>query len=123
MRGTEKTNGMKILQPLTVGDIGLAAGYILHVARVDQADANTALLQEIVVDAEGTTALSAQHPFLAQLALRNVLPNRADQLRLLIPLVASLGWDPKARRRRDRSGSIRRTNRSCPWAARWRRRA
>jgi hypothetical protein len=57
---------------------------------------STALLQEVVVDAEGTIALTAQHPFLAQLALRNVIPDRAEQLRLLAPLVAQIGWDPDA---------------------------
>src|SRR6266542_1332167 len=36
MGGAEKANGMKILQPLTIGDIGLATGYVLHVTLTRQ---------------------------------------------------------------------------------------
>jgi hypothetical protein len=56
----------------------------------------TALLQESVLDAEGTTGIEAQHPFVAEVALRTLLPDRPTQLRLLDPVIRTVRWDDTA---------------------------
>jgi hypothetical protein len=88
----------QIDRPIPLDLLVRAAGddLVKSYALFSEALSKTALLQEVAVDAEGTTALTAQHSFLAQLALRNVLPDRPQQLRLLAPLVAQIGWDPDA---------------------------
>lgn len=56
----------------------------------------TALLQESVLDAEGTIGIEAQHPFVANVALRTLLPDRPAQLGLLSPLMQSIRWEETA---------------------------
>jgi hypothetical protein len=56
----------------------------------------TALLQESVLDAEGTTGVEAQHPFVAEVALRTLLPDRPTQLRLLTRLIDAVRWEDTA---------------------------
>jgi hypothetical protein len=56
----------------------------------------TALLQESVLDAEGTIGVEAEHPFVADVALRTLLPDRPAQLSLVNPLIQSIRWDETA---------------------------
>lgn len=56
----------------------------------------TALLQEVELDAEGTVGLVAEHPFLARVALRPNVPDPAEQIRLLEPVIRAVHWDPHA---------------------------
>jgi hypothetical protein len=56
----------------------------------------TAMLQETQLDAEGAVGVEAEHPFVADVTLRSLLPDRAAQLRLLGPLVNAIRWDESA---------------------------
>ena len=56
----------------------------------------TALLQEVDLDSEGTVGLIAEHPFLARIALRPNVPDPAEQIRLLEPVIRAVHWDPHA---------------------------
>src|SRR5690606_33958860 len=46
-RGVQQADRVQVLQPLAVGDIGLATGHGLHVAGVDQADLEAAGLEHL----------------------------------------------------------------------------
>ena len=46
--GSQKTDGVKILQPLTIGDICLTPRNVLHVRRVDQVDLDPTSLQNLI---------------------------------------------------------------------------
>ena len=56
----------------------------------------TAILQEVGVDGEGTTALDTNHPLVADLLMQSLVPNRAQQLRCLRPLLGSVSWEDAA---------------------------
>jgi len=56
----------------------------------------TALLQETLLDAEGTIGIEAEHPFVADVALRTLIPDRATQLALLALVVKAIHWDESA---------------------------
>lgn len=56
----------------------------------------TALLQESVLDADGTIGVEAEHAFVAEVALRTLLPDRPAQLDLIKLLVRSVRWDETA---------------------------
>jgi hypothetical protein len=45
--GMQQADRVEILQPLAIQDIGLSAGYILHVPGVDQADRKAPILQDL----------------------------------------------------------------------------
>jgi hypothetical protein len=44
----QQANRMQILEPLAVGDVSPASGHVLHVLRVDQADIETASLEDLI---------------------------------------------------------------------------
>ena len=46
--GAEEADGVQVLEPLAVLDVGLPAGDVLDMARVDQADLEAARLQDLV---------------------------------------------------------------------------
>ena len=52
----------------------------------------TAILQEVDVDGEGTSALDTHHPLVAELLLQSLVSDRAQQLRCLRPLLRSITW-------------------------------
>ena len=56
----------------------------------------TAVLQEVDVDGEGTTALDTNHPLVAELLLQSLVSDRAQQLRCLRPLLGSITWADNA---------------------------
>jgi len=56
----------------------------------------TALLQESVLDGEGTIGVEAEHPFVADVTLRTLLPDRPAQLSLVSSLIKSIRWDYSA---------------------------
>lgn len=56
----------------------------------------TALLQETDLDADGTVGVEAEHPFVADVTLRSLLPDRAAQLRLVAPLIKAIRWEETA---------------------------
>lgn len=56
----------------------------------------TALLQESVLDGEGTIGVEAEHAFVAKVALRTLLPDRPAQLDLISTLIKSVRWDETA---------------------------
>ena len=56
----------------------------------------TALLQESVLDTEGTIGVEAEHPFVADVTLRTLLPDRPSQLSLVNSLINSIRWDNTA---------------------------
>jgi hypothetical protein len=56
----------------------------------------TALLQETKLDQEGTIGVESEHPFVADVTLRGLVPDRASQLRLLSDLVKAVRWDETA---------------------------
>lgn len=58
--------------------------------------ADTAILQEVDIDGQGTTALDTNHPLVAELLLHSLLPDRSQQLNCLQPLVSSIAWADSA---------------------------
>src|SRR5437762_713666 len=46
-RGPQQANGVEILKPLTIQDVGLAARNVVHVLGVDQMDFNVSRLQDL----------------------------------------------------------------------------
>lgn len=56
----------------------------------------TALLQETNLDLEGTIGVEAEHPFVADVTLRSLLPDRSAQLRLIASLIKSIRWEETA---------------------------
>src|SRR5207249_3910565 len=56
----------------------------------------TALLQETDLDLDGAVGVEAEHPFVADVTLRSLLPDRAAQLRLVAPLIRSIRWEESA---------------------------
>jgi hypothetical protein len=56
----------------------------------------TALLQETTLDADGTVGVEAEHPFVAEVTLRSLLPDRAAQLALISPLLKAVRWEETA---------------------------
>jgi hypothetical protein len=56
----------------------------------------TALLQETTLDADGTIGVEAEHPFVAEVTLRSLVPDRAAQLGLISPLLKAVRWEETA---------------------------
>lgn len=67
--------------------------FLTNYSLFSQAMEETALLQETVLDAEGTVGVEAEHPFVADVTLRTLLPDRAAQLALLAPVIKAVKWD------------------------------
>jgi hypothetical protein len=45
--GAEKPDGMEVLQPLAISDVGLAARHVLDMTGVDQANAKATVFQDL----------------------------------------------------------------------------
>jgi hypothetical protein len=45
--GSEKSDGVEVLKPLAIGDIGLAARHVLDVTGVDQANTKATVFQNL----------------------------------------------------------------------------
>jgi hypothetical protein len=61
-----------------------------------KAFANTALVQEVELDHNGTVALTTGHQLYAMWLLRGLIPARPVQLELLRNLAMAIDWDPNA---------------------------
>jgi hypothetical protein len=69
--------------------------FLSNYGAFSQAMARTALLQESVLDVEGTVGIEAEHPFVAEVAVRILVPDRSAQLTLISPLIKAIRWDEK----------------------------
>jgi hypothetical protein len=46
--GTQQSHRMEVLKPLAIGNVGLPAGNILHVLRIDKAHIHATGLQDLI---------------------------------------------------------------------------
>jgi hypothetical protein len=58
--------------------------------------ASTALIQEVELDQDGTSALTTPHQLHAMWLVRGLFPNRPEQLELLRQIATSFDWKPDA---------------------------
>jgi hypothetical protein len=68
---------------------------VRHYAAFSEAIASTAVLSEVGVSLD-ESAIDTQHPLVAELLLRSVMPEREAQLRTIRPLVEAVGWSNEA---------------------------
>ena len=105
-----RPDGVEVLEPLAVLDVGLPAGDVLHVARVDQADLEPAGLQDLVqgdpVDAGGLHGhggdAALREPIREGVEVLREGPEAPDGLRVAVERHADVdlgGADVDARRR------------------------
>lgn len=85
----------QIEEPISIDLLirGVGGALLREYQQFSAAVAKTALLQEIELDAQGTIGLIAEHPFLAKIALKPSVPDPAEQLRVLEPIVRAVHWN------------------------------
>lgn len=73
-----------------------SAAFLTNYGVFSRAMETTALLQETVLDTEGTVGVEGEHPFVAEVTLGSLVPERSSQLALLSPLLKAVRWDETA---------------------------